>query len=115
MEKKKEEEPDLEKDLIINKKHQIQYKLGKGGFGKVYLVQNLQDGKNYAMKDLLQKRSSKHDIERFKKEKYLLKSLYNINSSYILKFYEDGEFIAEDKLIRLYFIMDYAEKGDLLH
>ena len=115
MEKKKEEEPDLEKDLIINKKYQIQYKLGKGGFGKVYLVQNLQDGKNYAMKVLLQKRSSKHDIEGFKKEKYLLKSLYNINSSYILKFYEDGEFIAEDKLIRLYFIMDYAEKGDLLH
>ena len=63
MEKKKEdEEPDLEKGLIVKEKYEIQYRLGKGGFGKVYLVTNIIDKKNFAMKVLLQKKCSKYDI-----------------------------------------------------
>ena len=69
MEAKKEEEPDLKSDLIINEKYQIQYKLGIGGYGKVYLVQNIKDDKKYyAMKILLLKRSTSNDIKLFKKK-----------------------------------------------
>ena len=114
MEKKKEdEEPDLEKGLIVKEKYEIQYRLGKGGFGKVYLVTNIIDKKNYAMKVLLQKKSSKYDIYGFKNEIRILNSLYQINKTYVMKLHENGEFKTEDELVRLYFVMDYAEKGDL--
>ena len=115
MEGKKEEEPDLQENLVINNKYQIQYKLGKGGFGKVYLVQNIDDKKKYAMKVLLLTRSSAYDIEEFHLEIKILKKLHNLNNSYILNIYEEGRFITEDKLERLYFTMDYAEKRDLYH
>ena len=115
MEGKKEEEPDLQENLVINNKYQIQYKLGKGGFGKVYLVRNIEDDKKYAMKVLLQKRTSKIEIEEFYREIKILKELHNLNNSYFLNVYEDGRFITEDKLERLYFTMDYEEKGDLYH
>ena len=59
MKEEKKEEPDLDKDLIINGKYKIQYKLGKGGFGKVYLVKNIIDDKNYALKVLLKKKIQK--------------------------------------------------------
>ena len=115
MEGKKEEEPDLKSGLVIDEKYQIQYKLGKGGFGKVYLVQNIKDDKKYyAMKVLLLKRSSSNDINLFQKEIAILKELHNLNNSYILKVYQEGKFIAEDHLERSYFIMDFAEKGELL-
>jgi len=88
MEGKKEEEPDLKSGLVIDEKYQIQYKLGKGGFGKVYLVQNIKDDKKYyAMKVLLLKRSSSNDINLFQKEIAILKELHNLNNSYILKVY----------------------------
>ena len=115
MEDKKEEEPDLDKDLIINEKYKIQYKLGKGGFGKVYLVQNLKDGKNYALKVLLQRKKSDKNKRDFQKEIDTLKTLYDINSSYVLKLYDEGKFITEEKIERLYFVVDFAEKGDLFH
>ena len=114
MEKKNEdEEPDLEKGLIVKEKYEIQYRLGKGGFGKVYLVTNIIDKKNYAMKVLLQKKCSKYDIYGFKNEIRILNSLYQINKTYVMKLHENGEFKTEDELVRLYFVMDYAEKGDL--
>jgi len=116
MEAKKEEEPDLKSDLVINEKYQIQYKLGIGGYGKVYLVQNIKDDKKYyAMKVLLLKRSTSNDIKLFKKEITILKELHKLNNSYILKVYEEGKFLTEDHMVRSYFIMDYAEKGDLIH
>ena len=88
MEGKKEEEPDLKSGLVIDEKYQILYKLGKGGFGKVYLVQNIKDDKKYyAMKVLLLKRSSSNDINLFQKEIAILKELHNLNNSYILKVY----------------------------
>ena len=67
------------------------------------------------MKVLLQTRSSAYDIEEFHLEIKILKKLHNLNNSYILNVYEEGRFITEDKLERLYFTMDYAEKRDLYH
>jgi serine/threonine protein kinase len=47
MEEEKKEEPDLDKELVINEKYKILYRLGKGGFSKVYLVKNIHDSKKY--------------------------------------------------------------------
>ena len=58
MKKNDDEEPDLDKDFIINGKYKIQYKLGSGGFGKIYLVKNIKDNKDYALKLLLKKKNS---------------------------------------------------------
>ena len=115
MEEEKKEEPDLDKELVINEKYKILYRLGKGGFSKVYLVQNIHDNKKYAMKVLLQKRNSEKNKNNFQKEINLLKDLYKLNNSYILKLYDEGKFISEDQIERLYFIVDYAEKGDLYY
>ena len=41
-----EKDEDLDKDVIIDKKYQIIHKIGSGGFGKVYLVENIIDKKN---------------------------------------------------------------------
>ena len=114
MEEKKKEEPDLDKDLIINGEYKIQYKLGKGGFSKVYLVQNINDGKNYALKVLLQSNNTERNKRNFKKEINILKGLYKLNNSYTLKVYNEGNFFTEDKVERLYYVMNYAEKGDLV-
>ena len=113
MEEEKKEEPDLDKELVINEKYKILYRLGKGGFSKVYLVKNIHDNKKYAMKVLLQKRNSEKNKNNFQKEINLLKDLYKLNNSYILKLYDEGKFISEDQIERLYFVVDYAEKGDL--
>ena len=112
---KEKEEPDLNKDLIINKTYKIQYKLGGGGFGKVYLVQNIKDGKNYALKVLLEKKNSAQNKTDFRNEITILKCLFKINHSYTLQLHEDGKFKTANKVERLYYVVDYAEKGDLLH
>ena len=112
---KEKEEPDLNKDLIINGTYRIQYKLGGGGFGKVYLVQNIKDGKNYALKVLLEKKNSAQNKTDFRNEITILKCLFKINHSYTLQLHEDSKFITENKVERLYYVVDYAEKGDLFH
>ena len=111
MKKNDDEEPDLDKDLIINGIYNIQYKLGSGGFGKIYLVKNIKDNKDYALKLLLKNKNKKD----FQKEIDTLKALEKNRCPYVLKSYEAGKFITEDKIERLYFIEDYAENGDLLH
>ena len=113
--KKNDEEPDFEKGLIINNKYQIQYKLDKGGYSKVYLVKKKNDDKNYAMKVLLKEKKSKEDIKLFVKEDYILYDLNKYNSPFILKLYDHGEFLENGEFRRIYYIMDYAEKGNLLN
>ena len=113
--KKNDEEPDFEKGLIINNKYQIQYKLDKGGYSKVYLVKKKNDDKNYAMKVLLKEKNSKEDIKLFVKEDKILYDLNKYNSPFILKLYDHGEFLENGEFRRIYYIMDYAEKGNLLN
>ena len=111
----KDEEPDLDKDFVINNIYKIQYGMGKGGYGKVYLVQNIKDGKNYALKVLSAKKYKEKHKQDFLKEINIIQKLNKLNDSYILKIYNFGKFIAKNKIERLYYVMDYAEKEDLLH
>ena len=113
MEEEKKEKLDLYIGIVINGKYEIQKRLGKGGFGDVYLVQDINDGKKYALKIMLENKNSKGNKNRFKNEIEILKGLYELNPSYILKLYDEGEFITKNKVERLYFVVDYAEKGDL--
>ena len=79
MKKNDDEEPDLDKDLIINGIYNIQYKLGSGGFGKIYLVKNIKDNKDYALKLLLKKKNSDKIKKDFQKEIDTLKALEKID------------------------------------
>ena len=110
-EKKEETKEDLEKGLCIKGKYIILEELGQGGYGKVYKVEDINTKKTYALKVLLKKRNSEVEKKNFKKEIEILSRLQN--KPFIPKIYESGEFI-KDKLERLYFVVDYAEKGDLL-
>ena len=99
-EKKEEEkeEPDLEKGLIIKKKYVIQKKLGKGGFAKVYLVENIEDGKKYALKVLLQKRNTEKDKRDFFHEMKKLEYLNKKNKKFVLTLHDKGGFTTKDNL-----------------
>ena len=111
-EKKEEtkEEQDFEKGLYIRGKYKIIQKLGQGSYGKVYQVEDINTGKKYALKVLMKSRNSEADIKNFQNEINILHRLKN--KPFIPKIYDNGEFI-KDKLKRLYFVVDYAEKGDL--
>ena len=112
-EKNEKNEPDLEKNLIINLKYRIIKKIGKGGFAKVYHVENIFDEKEYAMKVFFPGKDSVIIQKNIIKETKILKMLSGKNNSYVLKCYENGNFQSEDKINRYYFVINYAEKGDL--
>ena len=80
--------------------------LGKGGMGIVYLAENLETHKKYAIKIL---RSSKQDevgvVARFHKERGVLE---NLKSPFIIKYYDAGCFNGLD-----YIVLEYFGKGSL--
>ena len=108
---------ELEKDSKVNERYTIQYRLGKGGFGKVYLATRIDTGKSYALKVL----SNTVPFKLFKRECDILLKLGNIDkdkeesysSPYVLKIHEAGRFKASDNIKRFYLVVDYCEKGDL--
>ena len=84
----------------------VQESLGKGGMGIVYLAENTQTHKKYALKIL---RSSKQDeagvAARFHKEKHVLEKL---KSPYIIQYYDAGCYNGLD-----YIVLEYFGKGSL--
>jgi len=111
-----EEKPkDLDKNQIINERYKILRRIGQGGFGRVYLVEDNFDGKKYALKVLFPRENSIRDIKNFKRETEILRKLGEKNNSYVLKLYDKGTFQGEDKKEYFYFVVNYAEKGDLYH
>ena len=104
---------ELDKDTIVNKRFIVQHEIGKGGYGKVYLVTDIKGENKYALKVLLLKRASPIEINNFKHEIEILKKLYTEENSYVLKLYDSGVLLTKNNMSTNYFVVDYAEKKDL--
>ena len=104
----------LDKNLVIQEKYVIKDKIGQGGYGKIYIVKRKDNKKKYALKVLSEEKNSEKNIKEFEYEIETLKKLYKLNNSYVLKLYDSGIFKAKSNNDRNYFVVDYAEKGDLL-
>jgi len=66
------------------------------------------------LKVLSEEKNSEKNKKEFEYEIEILKKLYKLNNSYVLKLYDSGIFKAKSNNDRNYFVVDYAEKGDLL-
>jgi serine/threonine protein kinase len=80
--------------------------IGKGTFGKVYLVQNKHTKQLYAMKSIRKDIVLEHDsLENLHLEKTILNQ---VNHPFIISM----EFVFI-KSLRIYFIMDFIQGGEL--
>jgi len=83
-------------------------KLGRGSFGVVKLAIEKSTGKKVAIKILDKRKISKKEEEtRILKEKEIIKSFDHINVIKVFNIDEDPQ--------KIYFIMEYCEKGELLN
>ena len=102
---------DISEKGIIHNKYIIKDTLGKGGFGKVYLVNEINTDKEYALK-LLKKKD-----EKIEKKIEFIKIISSNKSRYITNMIDNGEgpFIknGENKGNKQYIVYEYEPKGDL--
>ena len=92
--------------IVSRENFQFLYVIGKGGFGKVWKVQDKKTKKYYALKEMSKlKIIDKKSIKSIKSE---LELLSNMESPYIVNMH----FAFQDKE-NLYLIMDYLSGGDL--
>ena len=92
--------------IVSRENFQFLYVIGKGGFGKVWKVQDKKTKKFYALKEMSKlKIIDKKSIKSIKSE---LELLSNMESPYIVNMH----FAFQDKE-NLYLIMDYLSGGDL--
>ena len=97
---------------IINKQYKILEFKGKGGYGWVYEVEEINTENKYAVKILKEKNDSK-----FQNEIKMLDIVSKLKNPFIINMIEHGE--EEIKLKtkplknRQYIILDYASNGDL--
>ena len=113
-----EKEKDLDNGSVIQGKgtYIIEEKIGQGGFGKIYRVNEIKAKKLFALKILLEEKCSEKNIKDFENEIEILKKLYTEEHSYVLKIYDFCIIpINDNNNNRNFFVVDYAEKGDLLH
>ena len=102
---------------INNGKYIKKNKLGSGGEGKVYLVED-KNSKKYVAKILYPSEDEPEENEQRMSEKIeLFNKINSISSPYIMNFYEGGEEelkINDEKPIKInYFIFDYIPNLDL--
>ena len=114
-------------DLIRNFKI-IKY-LDEGGYGKVYLVENINNGNRYALKLLKLQESTQENIQDFNNEIQIFTELANPNNiivqnndRYVARLYSFGnirfQFIeSEENHVNIvpseYIVMDYFPRKDL--
>ena len=79
--------------------------IGKGSFGKVYLINSKETNREYALKTI--KINNDNELEKTIKEANILRELDHPN---IISF--KGAF-KSDKNKKLYIVTEYAEGGDL--
>ena len=78
-------------------------KLGKGGFGSVYLASRISDGVELCLKEIpLKKGVCSEETERE------AKMLSELNNEHIIKYY--GSFVESGNF---YIVMEYAGEGSL--
>ena len=103
-------ESTINEHLHINNRYNVIKFKSKGGFGKVYLVEKLEDKKQYAAKVLKKNASFKNEISIHEKVSKL-KCPYMVN---LIEF-DEGPVKVDSKptKIRKYLILDYASKGEI--
>ena len=89
----------------IPKNYEALKKLGKGGFGRVFEVQEKSTKKRYAMKIIHKDQKNIYNYDTVKDEVNILKNLSHPN---IIKFYDFYESVS-----KLYIIMELAEGESL--
>ena len=102
---------------IINERYIKKKRLGSGGEGKVYLVED-KDLKEYVAKILYPLEDQPEENKQRMSEKIeLFKKINSISSPYIMQFYEGGEgklkINGEEPIKINYFIFDYIQNLDL--
>ena len=89
----------------MKKKYEIFKLIGKGNYGKAYLVKNLEDNNLYVNKVIDMSQFSKDQLENALREAEILKSLQHPNIIRCIDFFVD------DKLLCL--VTEFADLGDL--
>ena len=89
----------------MKKKYEIFKLIGKGNYGKAYLVKNKEDNNLYVNKVIDMSQFSKEQLESALREAEILKSLKHPNIIRCIDFYVD------DKLLCL--VTEFADLGDL--
>ena len=117
-------ERDLHQGSIVHNKYIIIKKIDEGGFAKVYLIEEKDTKKQYAIKVLKKGKTPIKEIDSFLREIEILKILTNsdkkINNinNYTPHLYDSGKnFIKSTQNNveqRYYYVMDYYPKRDLL-
>ena len=106
-------EDDSNKYSIIKNKYQILDFKGKGTYGKVYLVEDINSKKQYAVKILIEK-----NYDKFKNETNILRTISELKSPYIINMIECGEEKIKIKSEPLdyyqYIILDYHLKENYM-
>ena len=110
---KNELKTEIDRNTVVNNRFIIQNEIKKGGYGKIYLVTDIKGENKYALKVLLLEKTSQIEIDNFQHEIEILRKLYKKENSYVLKLYDSGVLLTKNNLTTNYFIVDYAEKGDL--
>ena len=110
---KNELKTEIDRNTVVNNRFIIQNEIEKGGYGKIYLATDIKGENKYALKVLLLEKTSQIEIDNFQHEIEILRKLYKKENSYVLKLYDSGVLLTKNNLTTNYFIVDYAEKGDL--
>ena len=92
--------------IFINKiKYKIKKKLGEGGSGKIYLVLNELDKKEYAIKEFSIQNEDEETIKKIKNEAFILSSF---NSKNIVKYHG-----SQQNKEKFYILMEYCNGSNL--
>ena len=107
---------------ILDKKYILKRRIGYGGQGEVFLVENIDDHKEYAAKMINEEKCSEYEKGYFRNEIEILNLLSNEEKKYVPHLYDNGEGYVKyegenenENKKRDYLIINYAKNGDLFY